>query len=70
MGFCCDQWFVQVQAWRAEPSTAGRAKEVWSTLGSTNTIIAQMLNALATTAAASEDSFGTQSFEAGAKVYG
>ncbi len=60
--------YIQVQAWRADLSTAGRAKEVWSTLGATNTIIAKMLNALATTAAASGDSSGAQSFDAGAKV--
>lgn len=58
----------QVQAWRADASTAERAKEVWSDLGSTNTTIAEMLNVLATTAAASEDTPGDKGFELGAKV--
>lgn len=61
----CD---AQVQAWRAHPSTADRAKEVWSELGSTNTVIAEALNGLATTATESADSTGGKSFEAGAKV--
>lgn len=55
----------QVQAWRADPSTADQARHVWSSLGSTNTIIAEMLNSLATAAAASTDG---HNFEASAKV--
>ncbi|CAM9599342.1 unnamed protein product [Ectocarpus fasciculatus] len=59
----------KVQAWRAHPSTADQAKELWSTLGSTNTVIAKTLNALAAMAAvAPEGSTGGQSFEADAKV--
>lgn len=59
---------AQVQAWLADPLTADRAKEVWSALGSTNTIIAEVLNALATTATESADSTGGKKFEAGTKV--
>lgn len=58
----------QVQAWRAHPSTADRAKEVWLELGSTNTNIAKVLNALATAATESAGSTGGKSFEARAKV--
>lgn len=61
----CD---AQVQAWRAHPSTTDRAKQVWSALGSTNTIIARLLNALATTATASAGSTEGKNFEDGAKV--
>eukprot|EP00752_Nemacystus_decipiens_P017941 g16082.t1 len=55
----------KVQAWRAHLSTAAQAEEVWSELGSTNTIIANVLNALATTAT---DSLRGKSFETGAKA--
>ncbi|CAM9794975.1 unnamed protein product [Ectocarpus sp. 6 AP-2014] len=59
----------KVQAWRAHPSTADEAKELWSTLGSTNTVIAKTLNALAARAAVVPGgSTGGQSFEADAKV--
>lgn len=58
---------LQVQAWRADPSTADRAKDVWSELGSTNNVIAKMFNALATTATES-DSAGGNNFETGARV--
>lgn len=61
----CD---AQVQAWRADPSTADRAKEVWSELGSTNTVIAEVLNSLAKIATESADSTGGKSFDTGAKV--
>ena len=61
---------IQVLAWRADPSTADQANEVWSSLASTNTTIAALLNALATAAASSscEEDTGDQSFEASMKV--
>ena len=56
---------IQVLAWRGEPSTADRANEVWSSLASTNTTIADLLNALARAAASSSsgDDTGGNAFE-------
>lgn len=62
---------IQVLAWRADPSTADRANEVWSSLASTNTAIAELLNALATAAASSSSQVdtGDESFEASMQVF-
>lgn len=57
----------QVQAWRVDPATADRAKELWSTLGTTNTAIADALNSLATEAS-SVSTTSDNSFETAAKV--
>ncbi|CAN0165123.1 unnamed protein product, partial [Laminaria digitata] len=56
----------KVLAWRGDPSTAERANHVWSTLASANTVIAELLNSLATAAAPSSPEHGTgdDSFEA------
>lgn len=61
---------LQVLAWRADPSTAAKAKEVWSELASTNSVIVELLNHLAAMASVSRAhaTQGASSFEAAMKV--